>query len=96
MKFTLPFAPIRNCLPRAPDRAALNLVTTASILCFLIMRRPFRSSQSYIKFSSPMQNSIQGNIKGWYTASNRHGYVNDKRMIITITLDTTSNNTSMT
>lgn len=81
----------------APDRAALNLVTTASTLCFLIIRRPIRSSQFYIKLSSPMQNSIQGNIKGWYTASNRHGYVNDKRMMIMITLDTTSNNiTSMT
>jgi hypothetical protein len=64
MKFTIPFAPIRNCLPTASDRAALNLVTTASTLCFLIMRRPIRSSQSYIKLSSPMKNSIQGNMKG--------------------------------
>jgi len=39
-----------------------------------------------------MQNSIQGNLKGWYTVSNRYGYVNDKRMMIMITLDTTSNN----
>jgi len=96
MKFTLPFAPIRNCLSTAPDKAALNLVTTASTLCFLVMRRPIRSSPSHIKLSSPMQNSTQGNIKGWYTASNRHGYVNDKRMMIMITLDITSNNTSMT
>jgi hypothetical protein len=49
------------------------------------MRRPIRSSQSYITLSSPMQNSIQGNLKGCYTASNRHGYVNDKRTMIMIT-----------